>query len=220
MALDRTAYYADASTPASIATITAAMADAEADQIAVRQIQSYKWADAAARTAATGMTEGDIGYQLDTNVNYLYDGAAWGASQGQVTAWVTYSPTLTNFTVGAGGSPISTVRWRYVGTMIEVDYKFVLGTTGAITGAPRFTLPVTGASTYVSPAIRGVGSLIDISAGTIYMSFEAVTTSAGAATIYYNGSPAPPPLANISSTAPFTWAVGDILEGAFTFEPA
>lgn len=79
MPMDRTAYYADASTPAALATITAAMADAEADQVAVRAIQTYKWANAAARTAQTGMSEGDIGDQADTDVQYRYSGSAWAA---------------------------------------------------------------------------------------------------------------------------------------------
>jgi hypothetical protein len=47
MPMDRTAYYADASTPASIAAITAAMADAEADHV-----WGLEFADAAARAAA------------------------------------------------------------------------------------------------------------------------------------------------------------------------
>ena len=43
----------------------------------VRQIQTYKWADNAARTAQTGMTAGDEGYQTDTDTYYTYDGTAW-----------------------------------------------------------------------------------------------------------------------------------------------
>ena len=44
----------------------------------VRQIKTYKWADNAARTAQTGMTAGDEGYQTDTDTAYRYDGAVWG----------------------------------------------------------------------------------------------------------------------------------------------
>ena len=46
----------------------------------VRQIQTYKWADNAARTAQTGMVAGDEGYQTDTDTYYTYDGAAWNDS--------------------------------------------------------------------------------------------------------------------------------------------
>ena len=43
----------------------------------VRQIQTYKWADNAARTAQTGMGAGDEGYQTDTDTYYIYDGTSW-----------------------------------------------------------------------------------------------------------------------------------------------
>jgi len=42
-----------------------------------RVIKTFKWADNAARTAQTGMTAGDEGYQTDTDTAYRYDGAAW-----------------------------------------------------------------------------------------------------------------------------------------------
>lgn len=77
MPLDRTAYYADSSTPLALATITANMADAEADQIGDREIQTYKWNNAAQRIAGIGMSQGDLGIQLDTGVRYEYDGSAW-----------------------------------------------------------------------------------------------------------------------------------------------
>lgn len=47
-----------------------------------RAIQTYKWANQAARLAQTGMTEGDIGDQQDTDVTYRYSGAAWQAVGG------------------------------------------------------------------------------------------------------------------------------------------
>lgn len=44
---------------------------------ATRQIQTYKWANAAARTAQAGMSEGDVGDQADTDQRWRYSGAAW-----------------------------------------------------------------------------------------------------------------------------------------------
>lgn len=52
------------------------LAAAEAE-LAARQIRTYKVADATARGAVTGMTEGDLLDQADTNARYRYDGAAW-----------------------------------------------------------------------------------------------------------------------------------------------
>lgn len=45
-----------------------------------RQIQTYKWANEAARTAQTGMAEGDIGDQADTEQRWRYSGSVWAVS--------------------------------------------------------------------------------------------------------------------------------------------
>lgn len=42
-----------------------------------RQLQTFSWVNAAARTAQTGMMAGDFGYQVDTKVPYQYDGTSW-----------------------------------------------------------------------------------------------------------------------------------------------
>lgn len=44
---------------------------------ATRAIRTYKWANAAARTAQAGMTEGDVGDQADTDQRWRYSGSAW-----------------------------------------------------------------------------------------------------------------------------------------------
>ncbi|UXO93841.1 hypothetical protein Pan2_22 [Pseudanabaena phage Pan2] len=85
-------YYADGSTPIAIETITAAMATSVQDAfnsriVNRRQIQTFVWANAAARTAQTGMIAGDFGYQTDTGLTYRYNGSSWV---------VAYSSGLTN----------------------------------------------------------------------------------------------------------------------------
>lgn len=42
-----------------------------------RQVQTFKWVNAAARNAQDSMVNGDLGYQQDTNTYYSYDGSAW-----------------------------------------------------------------------------------------------------------------------------------------------
>lgn len=44
------------------------------------QINSYLWANAAARNALTGMVAGATGYQSDTALEYTYNGTAWRVS--------------------------------------------------------------------------------------------------------------------------------------------
>lgn len=79
---DWSIYYADTGTPMSAEAISAAEAnsvEAALDTVigSQRQIRNFKWANAAARTAQTGMTEGDIGDQADTDIRYRYSGSAW-----------------------------------------------------------------------------------------------------------------------------------------------
>lgn len=50
-----------------------------------RAIKSYRWANAAARTAQKGMAKNDQGYQTDTDTLYTYNGSAWVAYD---TGWL------------------------------------------------------------------------------------------------------------------------------------
>ena len=69
---------------------TATFNDAFAAIGNTRQIKTYKWADNAARTAQTGMTAGDEGYQTDTDTTYIYSGSVWRAVL-EDTGWVAMS---------------------------------------------------------------------------------------------------------------------------------
>jgi len=62
---------------ATFNTAFAAVGTAFSGFTGTREIQTFVWADNAARTAQTGMTAGDEGYQTDTDTGYRYDGAAW-----------------------------------------------------------------------------------------------------------------------------------------------
>lgn len=74
-------FYRNTSTPAALETESATQATSIETALStltgVRQILSFKWANAAARTAQLGMSEGDTGYQLDTNISYEYNGSSW-----------------------------------------------------------------------------------------------------------------------------------------------
>lgn len=148
MPLDRTAFYADSSTALSLATITANMADAEADQIALREIQTFQWADATARAAQTGMAEGDVGYQADANASYYYTGASWLRQDGRIIP-----SAATNGTVSAAGVVTSTaqslVRLRDCFPTDFTVFRVVFDvTTSAATGLnARLAVDATDAAT-------------------------------------------------------------------------
>ena len=109
---------------------TATFNDAFAAIGNTRQIKTYKWADNAARTAQTGMTAGDLGYQTDTGTLYTYDGTSWETLVGD-TGWIT--PTLLNSWVVSGGT---TVKYRRLNGVVYIVGRVTDG-SGTI-----FNLPV------------------------------------------------------------------------------
>jgi len=181
----------------------------------------YRWVNAAARTAQTGMVAGDKGYQIDTAVTYRYNGSAWKAWESD---WITYTPTLTNFAIGTGGSAANSCAYRYEQGTVRVSFKFQFGTSGfSVSGDPIFTLPLNSAAlahTYVKR--QGQAELWDSSGASI--SREAVIYQNAAnldkVMLYGLGTATSGTVYNISSTLPFTWAAADILAGEFTYTAA
>lgn len=70
-------YYADTATTSNDVNVSATEASSVQAAFNVRQIRSYKVANAAALTALTGMTEGDIADRADIDATYRYNGTSW-----------------------------------------------------------------------------------------------------------------------------------------------
>jgi hypothetical protein len=182
---------------------------------------NYRPANAAALAALTGMLEGAKAYQVDTKVTYRYNGSAWKAWESD---WITYTPTLTNFAIGTGGSAANSCAYRYEQGTVRVSFKFQFGTSGfSVSGDPIFTLPLNSAAlahTYVKR--QGQAELWDSSGASI--SREAVIYQNAAnldkVMLYGLGTATAGTVYNISSTLPFTWAAADILAGEFTYTAA
>lgn len=133
-------YYADSATLASVATISAAMAQAESDRFnAVLGVRNYWWANAAARTAATGMRKGDFGYQDDTDITYRYSGSAWVAWDSGV---FTHTPTLTPGS-GAFTTTTKTTTWRYSSGVVIFHIAVTVNNAGTAAGGLTISLPFT-----------------------------------------------------------------------------
>lgn len=134
-------YYASGSTPMSAEDISAAEAtsvQAALDNLInnTRQVQTFVWANATARNAQTGMVEGDMGYQQDTDTTYRYTGTAWVAFYPGGTA-----PVIPTSVAGAGTSlnVVTGLISFTSATDIEVDgcftsafrnYRIVVESTG------------------------------------------------------------------------------------------
>ena len=147
-----------------------------------------------ARDAAlTSPTEGMVTYQTAADHYTIYSGTEWISFD---TKWSTYTPTLTNVTIGNG-----TVSAQYfrVGKMVTVQVQVVLGTTSSVTGLIGVSLPVAfvSANRFVGTCrasvvinylmhVIGVGSIMNV--------YAVGTAGAYASTT------------NTSATIPNTWA--------------
>ncbi len=129
-------------------------------------------------------------------------------------AWGSYTPTLGGFTLGDG-----TVTGKYLQVQKTVIFraKFTFGSTSAAASAyPTLTLPVTAAS---SDEFQGLtAGFRDTSPGVSYL---AIATAGGSTSTVRLGIPGSSgQLTAPTTTTPFTWASGDSLFVAGTYECA
>lgn len=173
-------------------------------------IQTY--ASTAARDSAiTAPLTGQSALSTDTMTLWVYNGSAW-VEYGTTGAWKSWTPTLTNMTLGNG-----TLDCQYfkIGRTVKWKFKFTLGTTSAVASAPYFSLPFTPADFTEIETSTGVG--IDTSAVTR----NPLTTYAvggGCGLLAANAAGTYTTVTALSSVIPFTWASTDIIMASGTFE--
>jgi hypothetical protein len=203
------------SDPDALSTASAAMQNSVQAALTsnsnARQIKSYKWANITARNAQAGMTEGDIGYQMDTKTVYLYF-TAWKPWNSE---WITYAPTVAGITLGTGGTAY--YAYKYSAGLVKVKWKIVLGTSGTWS-VPSFTLPfpVETASTGQFGKL-GMGSLTTFS-GFWDVTVNYVDASTGVRMYCLTGSPIT--FSVISATSPVAVSSGTALLGQLEYTPA
>lgn len=89
--------YPDISTVQDQPAYMSAHASSVQAALAMRQRYTYVWANAAARTAQTGMTPGSTAYQLDTRSEYKFESGVWRLA----TPHVEFTCSATNVVVGS-----------------------------------------------------------------------------------------------------------------------
>jgi hypothetical protein len=158
----------------------------------------------------------------------VYDGTAWqelASAQTDLTAysttaqmdtaigangWTAYTPTLTGFTLGTGGT--MTARYTKIGKTVHGYVNITLGTSFTLT-ALSLSLPVAkqASTTYVN----GVWTLVSTGAGDwpAINRYEATDVVAAYAMVA-SGTYVTP--SNLSTTIPFTWKSTDKILVAFT----
>jgi len=209
-------YYADGTTPASIATITAAMATSIQDAFSLRELKSYSWADETARNAQTGMSASEIGYQVDNDTYYIYNNSAW---QIWAKAATEYTPSFTAFT-----SSSSTFTYSIAGSRVFITGTFTCSST-LPTGVITFTTPqdYNIDTTYfdlVRAAIIGTCGIDDASTSNDYDGVVRVVSSSTVSIAVKDVGTTYVRLQSTSASVPMTWASGDNVYVNFSYPVA
>jgi hypothetical protein len=145
--------------------------------------------------------------------------AATGLSYKSATTlypWTAYTPTYTTgITVGNGTVD---AKYQQIGKMVNVTFQFTLGSTSAITGLPRVSLPVAASS--VLYAVVGTTGFGDYGVG-VYpaLAIFETTTRVYLGAITASGTYAVETAA-VSATVPFTWTTNDYINFYLTYEAA
>ncbi len=127
-----------------------------------------------------------------------------------------YTPTFTNFTIGDGSIDVA----RYTGKpggLVTVEIVVTLGASSSMGTDPQFSLPLTAAR--VDFAKSGICLLQDSGSAFFPGRVRLIsTTFAQLQALLASGTHLS--LAQITSTAPFTWTNPDLFEAQITYEAA
>jgi len=173
------------------------------------------FADAAARNAAlTSPTEGMVTYQESNNHLTVYTGTEWVPFD---TGWQTYTPTLSNVTLGSGYT--LSAAYVAIGKTVIVQFYFALGATSAITGDVSFSLPINHASSNRSGQ-AGTCVIVDASPATRYPGTVLLSGTPGYAFLRVgNASGTYLTQVALSSSIPIaTWATADSISATVVYQ--
>lgn len=211
-------YYPQASDSiAPLETVFATMASSMQSALTnTRAKFYYRWADATARAATTGMRTGDEGFQVDTGVGYRYDGSTW---QMWSLAKKTFSPTLSSagsFNLGTSGGTEAYISIR--GGYCRIDFRMRFAGTGMSWGDVRFAVPYAPQGLLAStPGMFGTAMVNDSDAGTYFVATGLVGD--GTWRVYRTGT-SNGSSATWASSQPFQPAQGDTIVGYIEYPVA
>jgi hypothetical protein len=120
------------------------------------------------------------------------------AQMNSIGETVSYTPTLTNLTLGNG---TLSARYAQINNFVHYEGKITFGTTTSITGTPQIAMPLNSAQSFqqagnVVYADSGVatylGFPLQVTTSTIYLFIQNTATAYGTEVA-------------VSATVPFTW---------------
>ena len=138
----------------------------------------------------------------------------WGAAPAASYAYQSWTPTLTNLTLGNG-----TMSGRYIqiGKFVHATLNLTWGSTTSATGTFTFSSPVTMATpnnTYIGTCrlldngVQNYPGMVLIATSTTLIPFAQYVANTWSEA------------SNLAPTSPFTWGTGDNLAFSITFEAA
>jgi hypothetical protein len=171
------------------------------------------FSNAAARTAAiTSPVEGQMTWLEDVNRYESYNGTSW-IQLINPNAWVTYTPTISNVTLGNG---TVTARYNVIGKTMFIRFRMQLGSTSSVTGAPIFSIPSGFTSAFSGNFPVGEGFATISGANYILTPITSGTGFINAWTTFANSTYTV--AGDMSATQPATWGNGSLLEENVRFE--
>ena len=167
------------------------------------------WTDPETFTAGQTLTAASMN-AISDNLNAIGD------------AWTSYTPSLSNLTLGTGGTV--TGYYVQVGQFVWVDIVAVLGSSGySVSNNPEFGLPnsTTFASRYTANVSTvGTALAVETGANSRYQGYARVQTTSTVAIGMANVSGSYIATSGVNSTAPFTWNAADEFHLHFWYEAA
>lgn len=133
------------------------------------------------------------------------------ANEVSYSAWISYTPTLTNITIG-NGTLIG--QFRREGTTIHYRIKLTWGSTTSSSGSHTFTLPVAPHADYTVNAHVGDATMYD--SGTAAIA-GTVLISSGSQIVVGTGATTQ---TAVATTSPMTWTTNDQMFISGTYEAA
>jgi len=130
--------------------------------------------------------------------------------------YTTWTPTLTNMTLGNG---TVVARYTQIGKLVAGQFRFTLGSTSTIGTTPQFSVPVTMNSNWTTAVPLGPVWCLD-SGTAIYYGICRPTSTTAAICYITNTASTYATENNITSTVPFTWTTSDQLVVPFVYEAA
>lgn len=137
---------------------------------------------------------------------------------GSTWVWQNWTPTWTNLTLGNG---TLVAKYSQSGKSVDIFLYLIFGTTTAITGDVRVSLPVAPRTAYATGNYQSLGSVVLVDEGTVVIGGRLIFVGNAAPNIYYEGAAGTVVnLVPLSATLPHTWAVNDKISFSTTYEAA